>query len=204
MTLKKSDEKAMILTGLSAAFVLGALFYFLPVLAAWIPPLAEPPAGNNETPLNATGTGQSKIGGLLLNSGGAANGLLVQSGNVGIGILNPIAKLEVSGIIHSLTGGVKFPDNSVQTTAATIIKIACNWTDWDFACVRNGTARAFCSGGYVTQLSINPACPSSGGGGGGGDGGGGETGGYTNADTHDAGGGWSGFGDYGGEGGGAV
>ena len=37
--------------------------------------------------------------------------------NVWIGTSNPGSKLEVSGTIHSTTGGIKFPDNTVQTTA---------------------------------------------------------------------------------------
>jgi len=40
-------------------------------------------------------------------------------GNIGVGIAAPTAKLQVAGIIHSTTGGVKFPDGSVQTTAAS-------------------------------------------------------------------------------------
>jgi len=43
----------------------------------------------------------------------------ISSGNVGIGISNPNSKLEVAGTIHSSSGGFKFPDGSVQTTAAT-------------------------------------------------------------------------------------
>lgn len=40
------------------------------------------------------------------------------SGNVGIGT-SPSQKLSVAGTIQSTTGGFKFPDNTVQTTAAT-------------------------------------------------------------------------------------
>ncbi|MBN2091857.1 hypothetical protein JW964_19735 [candidate division KSB1 bacterium] len=39
-------------------------------------------------------------------------------GNVGIGLDNPTAKLQVKGPIHSTEGGFKFPDGSTQTTAA--------------------------------------------------------------------------------------
>lgn len=41
------------------------------------------------------------------------------SGNVGIGDTAPAYKLTVDGVIHSKTGGYRFPDGSVQTTAAT-------------------------------------------------------------------------------------
>lgn len=40
------------------------------------------------------------------------------TGNVGIGEGKPDAKLQVAGVIHSTVGGVKFPDGSVQTSAA--------------------------------------------------------------------------------------
>ena len=38
--------------------------------------------------------------------------------NVGIDIENPSEKLQVSGIIHTTEGGLRFPDGSLQTTAA--------------------------------------------------------------------------------------
>jgi hypothetical protein len=39
-------------------------------------------------------------------------------GNVGIGISDPTEKLTVAGTIETTEGGVKFPDGTVQTTAA--------------------------------------------------------------------------------------
>ena len=43
---------------------------------------------------------------------------LIIEGNVGIGTDNPGAELTVAGTIESTTGGVKFPDGTLQTTAA--------------------------------------------------------------------------------------
>ena len=43
---------------------------------------------------------------------------LTESGNVGIGTTSPNAKLEVTGTIHSTSGGFKFPDGTVQSSAA--------------------------------------------------------------------------------------
>ena len=39
-------------------------------------------------------------------------------GNVGIGTTSPNSKLEVDGTVHSTSGGFKFPDDTIQTTAA--------------------------------------------------------------------------------------
>ncbi|NQT26267.1 tail fiber domain-containing protein [candidate division KSB1 bacterium] len=44
--------------------------------------------------------------------------LYLGNGNVGIGTENPSSKLQVNGIIYSTSGGIKFPDNTTQTTAA--------------------------------------------------------------------------------------
>lgn len=39
-------------------------------------------------------------------------------GNIGIGTTNPAQKLSVNGVIESTSGGVKFPDGTIQATAA--------------------------------------------------------------------------------------
>jgi hypothetical protein len=43
---------------------------------------------------------------------------VVSGGNVGIGNTNPQSLLTVAGVIESTTGGIKFPDATIQTTAA--------------------------------------------------------------------------------------
>jgi hypothetical protein len=49
----------------------------------------------------------------------AVNQFLIRaSGGVGIGANDPAAALDVNGLIRSRTGGIKFPDGTIQTTAA--------------------------------------------------------------------------------------
>jgi len=63
---------------------------------AWSEPTQAPPGGNVYVPLNTGPDGQSKTGGLILNTGGAENGLIVSEGEVGIGISSPARKLHVA------------------------------------------------------------------------------------------------------------
>jgi hypothetical protein len=49
----------------------------------------------------------------------SGNDIYYSEGNIGIGTSNPISKLEVNGMIHSTSEGVKFPDGTIQTTAAS-------------------------------------------------------------------------------------
>jgi hypothetical protein len=39
-------------------------------------------------------------------------------GNIGIGTMTPTSRLTVQGMIQTTLGGIKFPDGTVQTTAA--------------------------------------------------------------------------------------
>ena len=60
---------------------------------AWTEPPAPPPGGNVAVPLNVGPIGQTKLGGLILNTSAvpAENGLIVAQGNVGIGTVSPQA-----------------------------------------------------------------------------------------------------------------
>lgn len=46
--------------------------------------------------------------------------IIAGSGNVGVGTMNPGQMLSVAGTIESTSGGFKFPDGSVQTTATSV------------------------------------------------------------------------------------
>jgi len=54
----------------------------------------------------------------LDESGGQTRMIIKEGGNVGIGVLVPGSKLEVAGVIHSTSGGFRFPDGSIQLSAA--------------------------------------------------------------------------------------
>jgi len=82
-----------------------------------------------------------------------------ETGNVGIGTTSPGEKLTVTGTIESTTGGIKFPDGTLQTTAAEG-GVFGSWTDRDSAnntLVKNATYRATSDGFvsvYVTAFTV--------------------------------------------------
>ena len=97
-------------------FAGGFFLFFYSQLEAWVEPTTVPPGNNVFAPLNSSAFGQSKVGGLILNLGNAAHGLIVRYGLVGIGTNNPQAELDVVGKIKSTglevtstTQGVLFP-----------------------------------------------------------------------------------------------
>jgi hypothetical protein len=63
--------------------------------------------------------------GAMTFSSGATGSALTErmridpSGNIGIGTTSPGQRLTVAGVIESTTGGVRFPDGTTQTTAAS-------------------------------------------------------------------------------------
>lgn len=83
-----------------AALLIGALAFSTGLQAfAFTAPSTAPPNADAYAPLSTSPTAQSKQGGLLLNTGGATNGLIVQSGNVGIGTASPSQQLDVAGYV---------------------------------------------------------------------------------------------------------
>jgi len=63
---------------------------------AWTEPTSTPPGGNVGAPINVSDTDQAKAGALSINYSGKIVGLTVL-GNVGVGTLSPLHRLDVSG-----------------------------------------------------------------------------------------------------------
>jgi len=91
---KRSNGIALIISVLAMSLSLS----YVVLAAPWAGPTAAPPGNNTDIPLNVGDISQVKGGGLILNTGGAPNGLSVANGKVGIGTLSPDAKLHVLGI----------------------------------------------------------------------------------------------------------
>ncbi|MEK7113422.1 MAG: glycine-rich domain-containing protein, partial [Patescibacteria group bacterium] len=82
-------------------------------------------------------------------------------GNVGIGTSTPTSKLTVAGMIETTKDGIKFPDDTVQTTASTTPRIA-RYSVGQYGF--NNALYTFTVPDYITKVWITM----SGGGGGGG------------------------------------
>lgn len=98
--MKISLKALSVVLALICLFV--ASFYALGIPPLeWTEPTEGYPDGNIALPLNVSSSGQTKEGGLILNTGGAENGLIVDKGNVGIGTTEPSQKLDVAGNIKA-------------------------------------------------------------------------------------------------------
>ena len=60
---------------------------------------------------------------LIIKNNSFQNALVLTSQGVGVGTSNPTEKLSVAGTIESTSGGFKFPDGTVQNTAAVNLHI---------------------------------------------------------------------------------
>lgn len=67
------------------------------IVFAWQEPTLAPPGGNVATPLNTSNVGQSKAGGLILNTGGAEKGLIIDKGKICLGSDCRGSWIEVAG-----------------------------------------------------------------------------------------------------------
>ena len=112
------------------------------VSAVWQSPTADPPNGNVPDLINVSTSTQSKEGSLILNTIGDAQGLVVDKGNFGIGVIIPAARLDVAGGIKL---GSDFVCNSnkegtIRYSSTSKSIEFCNATDWiaiELECVPN-------------------------------------------------------------------
>ncbi|MCC7169542.1 MAG: VCBS repeat-containing protein [Planctomycetes bacterium] len=79
----------------------------------------------------------SATGDVILRTQGADRVLVTEDGDVGIGTSSPTAKLAVQGVIESLAGGFRFPDTTVQQSAASVMSF---WNVRSYGAVGNGVA----------------------------------------------------------------
>ena len=142
------------------ALVIGVILFSagLQTFAVFTPPTAPPPQADAYAPLNTGPDAQAKIGGLLLNLGGAQNGLIVQQGNVGIGVANPIKKLEVAGEIVS-TGNITSSGDICVTGngGACLTRLVQNLTQSSGLIVYTQAAGCSGGGGVTTNSSCSTA-----------------------------------------------
>ena len=83
------------------------------------------------------------------NGVGGPNALhVLTTGEVGIGTEIPGEKREVDGVIHAASGGVRFPDGTLQTTAAT--PGGSVFTRWGNSNPPAGTSLVYWGYGYAT------------------------------------------------------
>jgi hypothetical protein len=76
-------------------------------------------AGQSNSGPGVSGFSSSGIGvrgQSISGEAGRFEGKVIVNGNVGIGIASPVSKLAVAGVIETTSGGVKFPDGTIQTT----------------------------------------------------------------------------------------
>ena len=120
-------------------------------VSAWVEPSDT---SNIVAPLNTGATAQSKAGGLILNTGGTANPLLIPSGSVGIGTTTPRndigwpAALDVNGQVR----GTRFYDDDVNYYADlnSGANLGGNWNFNGNVCIGGECRQNWCPVGYFS------------------------------------------------------
>ncbi|OGG48663.1 hypothetical protein A3G63_00345 [Candidatus Kaiserbacteria bacterium RIFCSPLOWO2_12_FULL_52_8] len=148
----------------SAALVIGTMIFSIgiQVYAGFTEPPTAPPNADAFAPLNTSGAGQVKNGGLTLNwTGTAPNGLLVPNGNVGIGTASPGYKLDVNGttrIGNGTTGSLTLGDSTLSKTVGSYFQMNSGLSGDDF-CLNSDSTKCLSktSGGgdFGSWQSIN-------------------------------------------------
>ena len=139
-----NPAKALTIAGpASAELGLYSTFTFDPAFRNWGLVTSDVTYGDFSITQSDTMGGNPGLG----NSSRIRRVYIATGGNVGIGTTSPGQKLSVAGTIESTSGGVKFPDGTVQTTASSSGAAAVGFKAY-------GSAQTLSSGSIATV--INP------------------------------------------------
>ncbi len=114
---------------------------------AWTGPTSAPPAGNTDAPINVSATAQVKNGGLSVTSF-LASASASFGGNVGIGTVNPTAKLDING------GTIKIADGT-QGAGKVLTSDATGLASWRSAAPLVRRCSSVIDGNSTTQNYTN-------------------------------------------------
>jgi len=135
--------------------ILVLIFAFAFYISAWTEPAAVPPGSNAATPLNVSNVGQSKAGGLILNTGGAPVGLIVQNGSVGIGTTDPQSPLHIlrTGIANDPFIRFSLPDEPLEGPEWSLG--VNDEQPYNFFEINRGTSLEYAAGDFVIGATGN-------------------------------------------------
>jgi len=134
-------------------------------VVAWQEPVETPPEGNVSAPLNAGNVGQSKEGGLILNTGGALIGLIVDTGQTILDHLATPFTLDSSSRPDTPTTGDFYFDQTDQNlyyyNGVMWMRIEAVPSGTGEACSVSGDCESGnCVDGYCCDSACNTTCSS--------------------------------------------